>query len=112
MKHLLPTLALATICLAPLSAAADSSGAAPIVVPPAADAPAAVHSDSGSPSVGAQLADAVLVRIPMVGVSLASTGLYLGTSPLTFLMDVDQQTANALYRAPWKFTAGRELGVF
>jgi hypothetical protein len=48
----------------------------------------------------------------MLGVSLVGTVLYLGTLPLTFLTDVDEEAGCALMRAPWWFTSGRNLGEF
>jgi len=63
-------------------------------------------------STGAQLADALLVRPVGVVVSFVTTAVYAATSPLTFLMDVDEQASDALVSKPWRFTSGRELGVF
>lgn len=110
MRKLLPVFALATLVVTPTAALADGVEIAPVTVPAAApaDAPAA----QPSPSLAAKFADALFVRIPGVAISLASTGVYLGTSPLTFLMDVDQPAADTLVSTPWWFTSGRELGRF
>jgi hypothetical protein len=57
-----------------------------------------------------QLADAVLVRpLALVG-ALASTGVFLGTLPLTFPMGIGDECAHVLMEGPWRFTAGRVLG--
>jgi hypothetical protein len=61
---------------------------------------------------GMQLVDALLVRPPAVVVSTVTSAIYVGTCPLTALMDVDEQTADALVSIPWRFTVGRDLGKF
>ena len=109
MKQLLTVFALATFFIAPAGAFADGMTSEPIVVPVETQAAPAAKSE---PSLGAKFADAILVRIPMVPISLASTGVYLGTTPLTFLMNVDQEAGDTLVSAPWKFTSGRDLGRF
>jgi hypothetical protein len=63
-------------------------------------------------NTGLQLVDALLVRPCGVVVSTVTSAVYVGTSPLTFLMDVDEQAGDALVSIPWRFTAGRELGRF
>lgn len=75
-------------------------------------APALASYDSTTSNPGAAIADAVLVRPVMLGVSLVGTALYLGTLPLTFLTNVDEEAGCALMRAPWWFTSGRDLGEF
>jgi len=75
-------------------------------------APAAAVYDPETSNPGAAIADAVLVRPVMLGVSLVGTALYLGTLPVTFLTDVDEEAGCALMRAPWWFTSGRNLGEF
>jgi len=64
------------------------------------------------PALGAKLIDGIIVRPIGVAVSLATSVLYIGTSPLTFLMDVDEPAADVLVSAPWKATSGRPLGDF
>ena len=57
-----------------------------------------------------QVADAVLVRpLAMVG-ALASTGLFLGTLPLSFPMGIGDECAHVLMEGPWRFASGRVLG--
>ncbi len=77
-----------------------------------ASAPAFASYDSATSNPVASIADAVLVRPVMLGVSLVGTVLYLGTLPLTFLTNVDEEAGCALMRAPWWFTSGRDLGEF
>ena len=111
MSQLLSVFAIATLFFIPAAALADTVAAEPIAVP-AETQPAAAPTADSEPSLGAKFADALLVRIPGVGISLATTGIYLGTSPLTFLMDVDEPAAETLVSKPWYFTSGRELGRF
>jgi len=75
-------------------------------------APALASYDSATSHPGAAVVDAVLVRPLMLGVSLVGTALYVGTLPLTFLTNVDEEAGCALMRAPWWFTSGRDLGEF
>ena len=63
-------------------------------------------------NTGLQLLDGFIVRPVGVCVSLVTSVVYAATSPLTFLMDVDEQAGDALVSKPWGFTAGRELGDF
>ena len=69
-------------------------------------------SDDQGAGVGAQIADAFIVRPIGLVVSLATTGIYLATSPLTFLMDTDEQAGDLLVYWPWWCTSGRDLGRF
>jgi len=78
----------------------------------ATSAPAVASYDSATSHPGAAVFDAVLVRPFMLGVSLVGTALYVGTLPLTFLTNVEEEAGCALMRAPWWFTSGRELGEF
>jgi len=78
----------------------------------ATSAPAAAVYNPETSNPGAAVADAVLVRPVMLGVSLVTTALYLGTLPITFLTDTDEEAGCALMRAPWWFTSGRNLGEF
>jgi len=64
------------------------------------------------PGAGAQLADAFIVRPIGLAFSLATTGIYLATSPLTFLMGTDEQAGDLLVSWPWWCTSGRALGDF
>ncbi len=57
-----------------------------------------------------QVADAVLVRpLALVG-ALASTGVFLGTLPLSFPMGIGDECAHVLMEGPWRFASGRVLG--
>ena len=111
MRQLLSVFAIATLFFTPAAALADTVAAEPIAVP-AETQPAAAPTAEAAPARRAHLADAQRVRGPGVGISLATTGIYLGTSPLTFLMDVDEPAAETLVSKPWYFTSGRELGRF
>ncbi|TFH23346.1 MAG: hypothetical protein E4H03_06395 [Myxococcales bacterium] len=110
MRQLLPVFALATLVFTPAAALADTVASTPMAVPAEAQ-PSAAAATVSEPSLGAKFGDAFL-RIPGVAISLATTGIYLGTSPLTFLMDVDEPAAQTLVSKPWYFTSGRELGRF
>lgn len=68
------------------------------------------HHDE--PSVGNKVADAVIVRPISMALSFATTGLYLGTTPITGLTNTHQEAADVLVRGPWYFTSARELGRF
>ena len=75
----------------------------------ARDAKATSH-EWVEPGWAEQLADAVLVRpLAMVG-ALASTGVFLGTLPLTFPMGIGDECAHVLMEGPWRFASGRVLG--
>jgi hypothetical protein len=75
----------------------------------AGGARASTH-DWVEPGWAEQVADAVLVRpLALVG-ALASTGVFLGTLPLTFPMGIGDDCAHALVAGPWRFASGRVLG--
>ena len=74
--------------------------------------PSLAMSSEQPASAGAQLADAFIVRPIGLVFSLATTGIYLATSPLTFLMDTDEQAGELLVHWPWWCTSGRDLGRF
>ena len=62
--------------------------------------------------VGAMLADLFLVRpLCLVG-SVASTGLCIAVSVPATLMGAGEPVGQALFVAPWRYTADRELGDF
>lgn len=63
-------------------------------------------------TLGEKFLDGMIVRPIGVALSLATTALYLGTSPLTFLMDLDEPAADVLVSRPWEATSGRPLGDF
>ena len=78
----------------------------------AAAVPASASHSTSSASPAAQAGDAIFVRPIMLGVSLVTTAFYLVTSPLTFLMDSDEEAGDALVYTPWWYTSGRDLGRF
>jgi len=67
---------------------------------------------SNEPSVGLKIVDALFVRIPMIPASLASTGVFIGISPLVTIMGIGVPMCDAMVIAPWRFTAARPLGSF
>ena len=69
-------------------------------------------TEADSAPLGLKLIDGMLVRPVGVVVSLASSAVYFGTTPLTFLMDVDEPAADVLVVRPWQITSGRPLGQF
>lgn len=74
----------------------------------------AAGSAGEKPAAGkaAKTADALLVRPIALPFAIAGTGIYLGTLPLTFLIDTDEPSAELMVRRPWWFAAGRQLGRF
>ena len=75
----------------------------------ARDAQATSH-EWVEPAWTGQVADAVLVRpLALVG-ALASTGVFLGTLPLSFPMGIGDECAHVLMEGPWRFASGRVLG--
>ena len=65
-----------------------------------------------APSPFMKIFDLVIIRPISIGVAAASTGLYLGTAPLTFPAGVSENAARVLVEAPWRFTNARCLGDF
>ena len=62
------------------------------------------------PSGGVKALDVLLVRpLSLVG-SVISTGLFVGTLPLTAPTGVSEEAAYAMVAAPWRFTGGRHIG--
>lgn len=86
--------------------------AATAVVLCLASAPQAQAGKRHEASTGAKVVDAVLVRPLMMVLSLAGSGVYLGTTPLTVPTGIADETAKVLYRKPWRYTNGRRLGDF
>lgn len=63
-------------------------------------------------SVGMKVLDVALVRpLSAVG-SVASTALFLGTLPVTFLTGISDPSAYLFVIAPWRFTSSRYVGEF
>jgi hypothetical protein len=64
------------------------------------------------PSVGAKVADMLLVRpISLVGATI-STGAYLVMSVPLAIMHTDETASTIMVEAPWRFTNQRYLGDF
>jgi hypothetical protein len=62
------------------------------------------------PSGGTKALDVLVVRpLSLVG-SLISTGLFIGTLPVTAPTGVSQEAAYLMVAAPWRFTGGRHIG--
>lgn len=70
------------------------------------------EAERSNAPLGLKLIDGIVVRPIGVVVSLATSVLYAGTSPLTFLMNVDEPAADVLVSRPWYATSGRPLGDF
>ena len=68
--------------------------------------------DAPDPRWATKTLDVAIVRPVSLVVSLVSTGLFLGTLPLTFPTGVGDESAYLLVAAPWRYTAGRYLGDF
>jgi hypothetical protein len=64
------------------------------------------------PTAAMKILDLIIVRPLSIPVSVASTGLYLATIPITFPAGVSEHAARALVEAPWRFTNARCLGEF
>jgi hypothetical protein len=64
------------------------------------------------PSGAMKVLDLLIIRPLSIPVSAASTGLFLGTLPITFTIGVSEYAARALVEAPWRFTNARCLGEF
>lgn len=64
------------------------------------------------PRVCCKILDLVIVRPLSIVVSTASTGFFLGTSPITYAIGVSEPAARILVEAPWRFTNARYLGEF
>jgi len=74
-------------------------------------APAAMAESDDAP-VGMKILDFVLVRPVSFVVSLASTGVFIGTLPLTFPIGVSYDLGTYMVTVPWRYTSSREYGNF
>jgi len=74
-------------------------------------APAAMAESDDAP-VGMKILDFVLVRPVSFVVSLASTGVFIGTLPLTFPIGVSYDLGTYMVTVPWRYTSAREYGNF
>jgi hypothetical protein len=64
------------------------------------------------PGFGEKMADLLLLRpLCLVG-SVASTGLCVAVSVPATLVGAGEPVGQALFVAPWRYTADRELGEF
>ena len=77
-----------------------------------ATAPIAARADAESPNVGLKILDISLVRPVSMLLSFASTGAFLGISPLATCMGIEDETARVMVLAPWRYTSAREIGSF
>jgi len=77
-----------------------------------ADQAQAGQCNDDSAPLAAKLFDGIIVRPVGVALATATSAVYIGTSPLTFLMNVDEPAANVMVSQPWRLTAGRPLGKF
>lgn len=64
------------------------------------------------PTAAMKILDLIIVRPLSIPVAAVSTGLFLGTLPITFTTGVSEYAARALVEAPWRFTNARCLGDF
>jgi hypothetical protein len=74
-------------------------------------APAVMAEPDDAP-VGMKILDFMLVRPVGFVVSLASTGVYLATVPLTFPMGYSYDLGTYMVTVPWRYTSSREYGNF
>ncbi len=74
-------------------------------------APAAMAKSDDAP-VGLKILDIVLVRPVSYVISVASTGVFLGTLPLTFPIGVSYDLGTHMVTVPWRYTAARPYGNF
>ncbi|HEX9814781.1 MAG TPA: hypothetical protein VGB31_07530 [Myxococcota bacterium] len=74
-------------------------------------APAAM-AEQGDARVGMKILDFVLVRPVSFVVSLASTGVFIGSLPLTFPMGVSYDLGTHMVTVPWRYTSSRQYGSF
>ena len=56
--------------------------------------------------------DFVFVRPPSFVLSIASTGLFVGTLPITFPIGASSHLGTYMIKVPWRFTAARYFGNF
>lgn len=75
-------------------------------------APAAAATPEPEPSVGIQVVDLLLVRPVSIFGSVLSNAAFAVSLPFTFPAGVSHEATAYLVVAPWRFTAGRDLGNF
>ena len=74
-------------------------------------APAAMAEPDDAP-VGMKILDLVLVRPTSFVISLVSTGVFIGSLPLTFPIGVSYDLGTYMVTVPWRYTAARHYGNF
>jgi hypothetical protein len=74
-------------------------------------APVAMAESDEAP-VGLKILDFVLVRPVSFVVSVASTGVFIGTLPLTFPIGVSYDLGTEMVTVPWRYTSSRCYGNF
>jgi hypothetical protein len=74
-------------------------------------APAAIAEPEEGP-VGMKILDLVLVRPVSFVISLASTGVFIGSLPLTFPIGVSYDLGTSMVTVPWRYTSSRPYGNF
>lgn len=62
------------------------------------------------PSGGEKALDVLLVRPASLVGAVISTGLFIGTLPLTAPTGISHDAAYLMVAAPWRFTGGRHIG--
>ncbi len=72
----------------------------------------ATSAEPDDAPVALKILDFVFVRPTSFVVSLASTGVYLGTLPLTFPMGVSYDLGTYMVTVPWRYTSSRKYGNF
>lgn len=65
-----------------------------------------------SPPAGLMVLDGLILRPVFVGLSAASTAIYIGLSPVLYMTGIGEPIARAMVETPWRYTAGRPLGDF
>lgn len=79
----------------------------------AAPAAMAERDDGPAPAPGWLMAvDFAFVRPPSFVMSVASTGVFIGSLPITFPIGVTSHLGTYMIKVPWRFTAARHFGNF
>jgi hypothetical protein len=79
----------------------------------AAPAAMAERDDGPAPAPGWLMAlDFVFVRPPSFAISIASTGVFIGSLPITFPIGTSTHLGTYMIKAPWRYTTARYFGNF
>ncbi len=79
----------------------------------AAPAAMAERDDGPAPATGWMMAvDFMFVRPPSFVMSIVSTGVFIGTVPITFPIGASSHLGTYMIKAPWRFTTARYFGNF